>query len=77
MVNMNTNKKLLLKGLTNLAGSLPLLFLGPIVIYSSFNNNKHSLYYLVLSLGIIICILAMFLIYRGIKIIMKSLFHDS
>ncbi|MFV8337761.1 DUF6095 family protein [Flavobacterium sp. LB3P21] len=73
---MATNKELLSKGIKYLAGALPLLFLGPAVIYNAFMNKQNVWHYLVLAIGIIACLAAMFLMYSGLKIIMKSLFND-
>lgn len=71
----HTNKNLLGKGLKYLGGALPLAFLGPVILYSAFNNQDHPLYIPVLILGIIACIAAIFLIFRGIGTLMKSLFE--
>jgi putative Mn2+ efflux pump MntP len=73
---MATNKELLSKGIKYLAGALPLLFLGPAVIYNAFMNKQNVWHYLVLAIGIIACLAAMLLMYLGLKIIMKSLFND-
>ena len=73
---MATNKELLSKGIKYLAGALPLLFLGPAVIYNAFVNQMNVWHYLVLAIGIIACLAAMLLMYLGLKIIMKSLFND-
>ncbi len=71
---MATNKTLLTKGIKYLAAALPLLFLGPVVITSAFKNEKHPLYVYVLILGILIALAAMFLIFKGINTVLKSLF---
>jgi hypothetical protein len=71
---MATNKSILAKGVKYLAGALPLLFLGPVVITSAFKNEKHPLYIYVLILGILIALAAMFLIFKGINTVLKSLF---
>lgn len=71
---MTTNKSVLAKGVKYLAGALPLLFLGPVVITSAFKNEKHPLYVYVLILGILIALAAMFLIFKGINTVLKSLF---
>ena len=73
---MATNKELLSKGIKYLAGALPLLFLGPVAIYNAFMNKQNAWHYLVLAIGIIACIAAMYLMYLGLKTIMKSLFND-
>lgn len=71
---MATNKTLLTKGIKYLAAALPLLFLGPVVITSAFKNEKHPLFVYVLILGILISLAAMFLIFKGINTVLKSLF---
>jgi hypothetical protein len=71
---MGTNKTLLMKGIRYLSGSLPLFFLGPVVIHSSFKNQGHPMYIPVLGLGIITCFIAIFLVFFGLRTIIKSLF---
>ena len=71
---MPTNKDVLLKGVKYLAASLPMFFLGPIVIYNANQNKTSDFYFLVLIFGIIFCLLAMFFMFKGIKIVMKSMF---
>lgn len=73
---MATNKELLSKGIKYLAGALPLLFVGPAVIYNAFMNQDNVWHYLVLAIGIIACGAAMYFMHAGLKIIMKSLFND-
>jgi hypothetical protein len=73
---MGINRELLSKGITYLAGSLPLLFLGPVVIHNAFMNKQNIWHYLVLAVGIIICIAAVYFAYKGLSVIVKSLFND-
>ncbi|MFD2602796.1 DUF6095 family protein [Flavobacterium suzhouense] len=73
---MGTNKTILMKGIRYLSGALPLFFLGPVVIHSSFKNQGHPMFISVLGLGIITCITGMLLMFLGIKTIMKSLFDQ-
>ncbi len=40
---MATNKQLLSKGIKYLSGALPLLFIGPSVIYNAFMNQAKCL----------------------------------
>ena len=75
--NMGTNRKLLAKGIKYLSGCLPLMAIGPIVINSSFKNEGRPLYPYVLTIGIIICGVAIYLGFKGINIIMKSLFDGN
>jgi len=74
---MSTDKQLLVKGVRYLAFALPLMFLGPSVIHSSFKNQEHPLYIPILGLGIIFCMLSVFLMFKGIQTIMKSLFDGK
>jgi hypothetical protein len=73
---MATNRELLSKGVRYLAGALPLLFLGPTIIHNAFMNKQNIWHYLVLIVGVIVCFIAMYLMYVGLKTIMKSLFND-
>ncbi|KAF2519280.1 hypothetical protein E0W68_05800 [Flavobacterium salilacus subsp. salilacus] len=74
---MATDKKILVKGLKYMGWALPLFFIGPSVIHSSFKNQEHPLYIPVLGLGIIFCLLAIFMVAIGLKTIMKSLFENE
>lgn len=74
---MATDKNILAKGVKYLSGSLPLLFLGPIIINSAFKNQESLLYPYVLGLGIIIALAAMFLIFKGITTLVKSMFDGD
>ena len=73
---MATSKELLSKAIKYLAGALPLLFLGPSLIYNAFMNKENGWHYLVLAIGIVTCISAVFLMFVGLKTIMRSLFND-
>jgi uncharacterized membrane protein YgdD (TMEM256/DUF423 family) len=73
---MSTNKELLSKGVKYLAWALPLLFIGPSLIYNAFINKENAWHYLVLTIGIIICIGSVYLIVIGLKTMMRSLFND-
>ncbi|HEY4618287.1 MAG TPA: DUF6095 family protein [Flavobacterium sp.] len=73
---MPTNKNILSKGIKYLSGALPLMFIGPSLIYNAFMNKQNVWHYLVLAIGIIACLGAMYLMYLGLKTIMKSLFND-
>ena len=73
---MTTNKELLTKGVKYLAWALPLLFIGPSVIYNAFINKQNVWHYLVLAVGIAICIGSVYLIVLGLKTMVRSLFND-
>jgi uncharacterized protein with PQ loop repeat len=71
-----TNKERLAKGIKFLAISIILIFTGPSIIYSAFNNQEHPLYLPVLIVGIIIAIGAMIMIFLGIKKTVSAFFDD-
>lgn len=73
---MATNKNILFKGIRFLGIALPLLFIGPSVIHSSFKNKEHSLYYPILVLGVLCCALGIYFIFRGVTTMVKALFND-
>ncbi len=73
---MATNKDLLSKGIKYLSGALPLLFIGPSLIHNAFINKQNNWHYLVLSIGIIVCAVAIYLMILGLKTMMRSLFND-
>ena len=70
----HTNKEVLYKGLKYLAGALPLSLIGPVVLFSAFKNQEHPLYWLVVSIGFLIFLCAIFLMFKGILTIVKALF---
>jgi hypothetical protein len=71
---MSTDKKILMRGITYLSIALPLFFIGPVVIHSSFKNQAHPFYIPVLGGGIIFCIAAIAFVFMGLRTIMKSMF---
>ena len=71
------NKDLLFKGIKYTVGSIPIMFIGPAVIHNAFMNKHTNWHYLVLGIGIILCVLAVFLMYKGIQIMVKSIFDDK
>ncbi|MFD0862327.1 DUF6095 family protein [Sungkyunkwania multivorans] len=74
MNQRHTDKELLVKGLKRMALTLILMFIGPVVVHSSFENQDKPLYYPVLIIGITICITAIVMGFKGIKIIMDAVF---
>jgi hypothetical protein len=71
------NQETLAKSVKLLFGSLPLFFIGPIIINSSFKNQESPYYYPVLAVGIIISFLAVFLLFKGIRTFVNSLFDGN
>ena len=74
---MATNKELLAKGVKYLFGALPLMFIGPSIMYNAFMNKQNNWHYLVLGVGIAICITSVFLAFKGIKTMVNALFNDE
>ncbi|MUP47032.1 hypothetical protein E0K83_14900 [Gramella sp. BOM4] len=70
----HTNKKVLTTGLKYLAGALPLVMIGPSVLFSAFNNQDKSLFIPILLLGVVASGTAIFLMFKGILTIIKALF---
>ena len=74
---MGTDKNVLAKGVKTLFSALPLLFIGPIILNSAFKNKEHNLYYLIIVVGCLICITAVFLMFKGLKTIINSMFDGD
>ncbi len=71
------NKELIGKGIKYLFGALPLMFIGPSVIYNAFMNKDNNWHYLVLVVGCAICITAVLLAFKGIRTITHALFDGN
>lgn len=63
-----------MKGLKYLAGALPLSFLGPVVLFSSFKNQEHVWFIPILIFAIVAMAAAIYLMFKGINTVMRSLF---
>lgn len=70
----HTNREVLSTGIKYLAGALPLVIIGPSVLYSAFNNQEHPFYIAVLILGIVATFAAIFLMFKGIMTVVKAFF---
>jgi Family of unknown function (DUF6095) len=70
-----TDKQLLVKGLKRLVLALPLLVLTTYILTFAFLNKDTIPLYIFLSLGIIAMAITIYLLFNGIKIILKSLFN--
>jgi len=70
----HTDKNLLFKGLKFLAGALPLSFIGPVVLFSSFKNQEHVWFIPVMIFALLAMAAAVFLMFKGISTVMKALF---
>jgi uncharacterized membrane protein YfcA len=74
---MAESKDLLFKGIRYAVGAIPIMFIGPSVIHNAFLNKHTNWHYLVLFVGILLCILAVYLLHKGIQTMLKSLFDDQ
>lgn len=70
---MPTDKEILNKGIKYVVWALPMFFIGPTVINSAFKNQQHTMFIPILGIGIIICTLAVILVFSGLRTIVKSL----
>lgn len=73
---MTTSKEILSKGIKLMSWTLPCLFIGPTIIHFALINKKQPVFWMILTLGIAICITAMILLFLGLKTIVKSLFGN-
>ena len=76
METPKADKTKIYKGLQKVFIAIPLMFVGPIIIYSSFKNQEHFLYYPVIILGCLICLFSMYLFFIGLKTLVSGLFND-
>lgn len=73
---MATNKKVLTKGISYMSWALPALFIGPAIVHFAFINKLQPLFWIILIVGILVCLTGMYLTFLGIKTIIKSLFDN-
>ena len=67
-------KNRLSSGFKKLLITLFLMFTGPVILYQAFSNVGHQWYYIVLILGLILCILSLITFFSGIKSIINHIF---
>lgn len=72
-----TDKDLLVKGLQKMGISLLLMFLGPTFIHIAFTNKEKPLYIPLLIIGIMGCITAIYFAFKGLNMIMDSMFKKN
>jgi hypothetical protein len=71
---MKTDKELLVKGLKSFAYTAGTMFLAPVVLYQAFKNTDKPLFIPVLIIGIILAVLAVYLGFRSVNIVMNAVF---
>jgi len=72
--NNRTDKVQLYKGIKTMIFAALTLFMGPIILSMALSQPENSLYIPLLVVGVLICAFAVFLIFKGIRIIMNSMF---
>ncbi len=70
------NQDLFYKGVKKAVIALPLMFIGPTIIHNAWINKGHWFHYIVLAVGLILCFLAVYLLWKGIQTMMNGLFND-
>ena len=74
MGKKHTDFNLLKKGLKFMAFTIPLLFLAPYLLTLSFLNKETYIFYVFLGFGIVAGAGAIYLGFKGINTIVKSIF---
>ena len=74
MNTKRTNKAVLIKGLKTMGITLLTLFLGPFLLHAGLSNPDKLLYLPLVIMGLLVCGAAIYLGFKGIKIIMDSIF---
>ncbi|WNH07563.1 DUF6095 family protein [Thalassobellus suaedae] len=77
METKKTDKILLFKGIKLLIFAALSLFMGPTLMTMALSDKENSLYIPLLIVACLICAMAVFLIFKGIKIIMSSMFDKK
>ena len=70
----HTDKELLVKGLKSFGYTVLAMFAGPLLIYQAFKNEEHPFYWPVLILGALCAVLAIYLGFRSVGIVMDAVF---
>ena len=76
-IENKTDKDLLVKGIKTMFLTAFLMFVGPTLIYIALSNKDKSTHLFILIVAILICILAVYFGFKGIKTIMDSMFKKS
>lgn len=77
MMENKTDKVMLFQGIKILAFAVLSLLMGPVLLSFAFSKPDDKLYIPLLIIGCLICAFAIFLIFKGIKLIMNSMFNKK
>ncbi len=73
----HTDRKKLTKGVKYLAGSIPLAFLGPAMVYNAYGQNQDKpLFIPVMIVAFLLIIASVYCMFKGIRTIMSAVFND-
>ena len=71
------NKIQLQKGLKLMSYFLVLCFVGPFMVHQAFQNKSHPIYYLVLTIGLLLLGLAFYFGFKGIRTLVNALLGEK
>jgi drug/metabolite transporter (DMT)-like permease len=74
---METDKKMLVKGVKFLFYTIILMFTAPVVLFQAFKNQEHPWFWPVLILGLFLAIAAVSLGFYSIKLFVDALFNKK
>jgi uncharacterized membrane protein YqjE len=74
METKRTDKDILFKGLKLMLICLFMMFSGPTLMYVALSNDDKPLYILLIIVALLLCIGAVFFLFKGINTIMSSMF---
>ncbi|XMO86913.1 DUF6095 family protein [Algibacter sp. AS12] len=77
MEEHKTDKTVLFQGIKTLVFAALSLLMGPVLLSFAFSKPDDKLYIPLLVIGCLICAFAIFLIFKGIKLIMNSMFKKK
>jgi hypothetical protein len=77
METNKTDKYILFRGIKLLIFALLSLFMGPTLMTMALSDKENSLYIPLLIVACLICAMAVFLIFKGIRTIMSSMFKNK
>ena len=64
--------KYLKKGFIQVFSGISLCFIGPVLVSQAFNHQDHPFFFVVLIIGVILLVLAIYFGYRGISNILNG-----
>lgn len=77
METKKTNKELLIKGIKTMGLSLLLMFLGPTLFYIGNSNQEKMLYLPLIIISLLICFSAIYMAFKGLRIILEGIFTED